>query len=192
LDGGLEHKDSLGNREIIKRGDVQFTSAGTGIWHSEYNAATGKSNDDSDVVHFLQMWVIPSKKGLTPNYQTKHFEDSEKLGKLCKIVASTDTKEDNLVKINQDVTVYASILNKDQQVSHTFVPGRRGYVHVAMTNTGGSLKVSSANSPAVELGEGDGAFVTFPSSDSSSSNSNTLTLTGNGDKTTEFVFFDLQ
>jgi redox-sensitive bicupin YhaK (pirin superfamily) len=81
VNGALAHKDSMGNMELIKRGDVQMTSAGTGISHSEFN------DSETDPVHFIQIWIEPSKKGLMPAYYTKHFSDEEKKNKLRLIVA---------------------------------------------------------------------------------------------------------
>lgn len=170
LSGYLQHKDSLGNVEVLKRGDVPFTSAGTGIKHSEFN------HSSTEPVHFLQMWVKPDTQGLTPNYQTQTFADSDKLNKLCLFVApkkaedSTDT-----IKINQDVRAYASLLEKEKEIEFAANPSRYYYVHVAAT--GGKIKVND-----VSLESGDGAFI---------EEATQLRIVGESDSAAEFLLFDL-
>jgi len=218
ISGALEHQDSLGNRELIARGDVQFTSAGTGIWHSENNANTDK-NDQGGVVHFLQLWVRPSRRGLVPNYQTKKFLDREKMGKLCKIVTPVDSeKDDRLIRINQNFCMFASLLGTGQKVSHNFAAGRRGYLHLAMTNTGASLQLTALpngneesittdrqggggqeDDSVVTLQEGDGVFISCPPPAISASASigmdvaHTILVegTGTGAGAAEFVLCEL-
>ena len=122
LEGGLAHKDSMGNGSVIRPGDVQRMSAGTGVRHSEYNAS------DRDLVHFLQIWIEPDVRGVDPSYEEKHFDAPSKRGKL-KLIASRDAREGS-VRIHQDADVYAALVNADEAIE--FKPRRRlAYVHVA-------------------------------------------------------------
>jgi len=146
LGGRLEHKDSLGNIEVLKRGDVQFTTTGTGLSHSEYN------HSKTEPVHFLQMWVLPSDPKLPPGYQTKSFSDEEKRNQLRLIVGGPH-KDESAVHIHQDCSVYASLLDAGKTVRHKFGAGRGGYLHLAMVNDG---KVAVNG---IELKAGDGAFI---------------------------------
>jgi quercetin 2,3-dioxygenase len=142
LDGALEHKDSLGTGSVIRPGDVQRMSAGTGVRHSEFNASK------TEPVHFLQIWIIPEKKGIAPGYEQKAFSDAEKQGRL-RLIGSRDGREGS-VTIHQDVDLYATLLGKGDVVDHAIAPGRGGWVQVAR----GSV---SLNGEA--LGEGDGVGV---------------------------------
>eukprot|EP01120_Amphizonella_sp_Union-15-10_P015831 TRINITY_DN8214_c0_g1_i1.p1 TRINITY_DN8214_c0_g1~~TRINITY_DN8214_c0_g1_i1.p1 ORF type:complete len:258 (-),score=54.94 TRINITY_DN8214_c0_g1_i1:38-766(-) len=166
VSGALEHKDSLGNLEVLNRGDVQFTSAGTGIYHSEYN------HSPTEMVHFIQIWVKPAATGLKPRYSTKHFSDEDKKNKL-KLIISPEA-EDASIQINQDVKMFACLLEKDQKVQHK-LGTRFGYIHVVQL--GGSLDVNG-----IKLGSGDGVFV---------QNESALEITGTKDGVTEFLLFDL-
>lgn len=123
LDGALEHKDSLGTGSIIRPGDVQRMSAGTGVRHSEYNAS------DTDPVHFLQIWILPEKTGAEPSYEQKTFSEDEKRGRL-KLVGSRDGR-DGSVTIHQDVDLYAGLLAADDSVSYELDDGRNGWLQVA-------------------------------------------------------------
>lgn len=123
LEGALAHEDSLGNGAILRPGDVQRMSAGTGVRHSEYNAS------DRDVVHFLQIWIVPDRRGLPPSYERKHFSEAEKRGRL-RLIASPDGR-DGSVSLHQDAFVYAALLDGAQRVVHRLTPGRRAYGHVA-------------------------------------------------------------
>jgi len=123
LEGSLEHKDSIGNGSVIRPGDVQRMSAGTGILHSEYNPSR------ADAVHFLQIWIQPSVSGVAPGYEQKHVVDDEKLGVL-KLIASP-RGDDGAVTLHQDALVYAARLGEGDAVRHSLAPGRRAYVHVA-------------------------------------------------------------
>ena len=123
LDGALEHKDSLGTGSIIRPGDVQRMTAGTGVRHSEFNAS------DEDPVHFLQIWILPEKNGLEPSYEQKAFTAEDKRGQL-RLVGSRDGR-DGSVTIHQDVDLYASLLDDDESVSHRFAEGRYGWLQVA-------------------------------------------------------------
>jgi quercetin 2,3-dioxygenase len=122
IEGALEHEDSMGNGSVIKPGDVQRMSAGTGVRHSEYNASK------NDSVHFLQIWIIPERPGLPSGYEQKFFGEEEKRGKL-RLVASPDGA-DGSVRIRQDVRLFASIVGGGSAVSHTLAPGRKAWLHV--------------------------------------------------------------
>jgi len=143
LDGALEHKDSTGSGGVIRYGDVQRMSAGRGVTHSEFNG----SRDER--VHFLQIWIMPEKGGLPASYEEKHFSPEEKAGKL-RLIASRDAADGSL-SINQDARVYASILDKGQEVTHAFAGARKGWVQVVR----GRVMVNGK-----ELGAGDGAALT--------------------------------
>ena len=148
VSGKLEHRDSMGNREVLSRGDVQFTSAGSGIRHSEYNG------DKKAPVHFLQIWVTPERRNLKPRYDTKTFADADKTGKLKLLVSKGG--EDGSIAINQDISTYASLLDNDAEVEHKFAEGRAGYIHVVETEGSGGVVLNSET----KLKPGDGAFVT--------------------------------
>lgn len=123
LDGALQHRDSLGNGSVIRPGDVQRMSAGTGIRHSEFNASA------TDPVHFLQIWILPEKTGLAPGYEQTRFEAEDKRGRL-RLIASHDGR-DGSVTIHADVAVYATLLDAEVQVTHDLVPGRIAWVQMA-------------------------------------------------------------
>jgi redox-sensitive bicupin YhaK (pirin superfamily) len=140
LEGSLSHKDSMGTGSVIKPGDVQRMSAGTGVLHSEFNASS------EDQVHFLQIWVLPERRNLPPGYEQKSFGDAEKRGKL-RLVASQDGREGS-VTVHQDVALYAGLFEKDEKAEHPLSPGRHAWVHVARGN---------ARVNGVELQAGDAA-----------------------------------
>jgi quercetin 2,3-dioxygenase len=142
LEGGLAHRDSMGNGSVIRPGDVQYMSAGTGVTHSEFNASK------SEPAHLLQIWTLPEKKGLKPVYGQKNFAESEKRGKL-RLVASPDGR-DGSVTVRQDNELYATVLGKGESVRHELKPDRHAYVQVAR----GSVKLNGT-----ELQEGDGAAI---------------------------------
>ncbi|HYC37488.1 MAG TPA: pirin family protein [Usitatibacter sp.] len=123
LEGGLAHRDSMGNGSVIRPGDVQRMSAGTGVAHSEFNAS------DREPVHFLQIWIEPSARGIAPGYEERRFEPESKRGRL-RLIASSDGREGS-VKIHQDASVYAALLDGSEAATHDALPGRRTYVHVA-------------------------------------------------------------
>ena len=145
LEGGLAHKDSLGTGSVIRPGDVQRMSAGTGIRHSEFNASK------TEPVHFLQIWIIPERNGLAPGYEQKTFADAEKRGKL-RLVGSRDGR-DGSVTIHRDVDLYASLLSAGETVTHQLPAGRGAWVQVAR----GSLILNGER-----LAEGDGVAVSTP------------------------------
>lgn len=139
LEGGLEHKDSLGTGSVIRPGDVQRMSAGAGVRHSEFNASK------TEPVHFLQIWIIPEKDGLTPSYEQKTFSAPEKTGRLT-LIGSRDGR-DGSVTIHRDVDLYATLLGKGDAVEHVLKPGRGGWLQVAR----GSVSLNGER-----LNEGDG------------------------------------
>jgi len=122
LDGALEHKDSMGNGSVLRYGDVQRMSAGSGVVHSEYN------HSKTDGVHFLQIWIEPNTRSEAPGYEEKHFDAASKTGKL-RLIASPDGREGS-VSLRQDASIYASILNGDAALEHPLAAGRQAYVHV--------------------------------------------------------------
>ena len=142
LDGALEHKDSMGNGSVLRYGDVQRMSAGTGVTHSEYNGSK------TEPVHFLQIWVIPGEAGGAPGYEEKHFDAESKKGRL-RLIASNDGREGS-VSLRQDAAIYASILDGADRVDHPLREGRQAYVQVAR----GSVTVNGAR-----LGAGDAVQV---------------------------------
>ena len=122
LDGALEHKDSMGNGSVLRYGDVQIMSAGSGVVHSEYN------HSKTEGVHFLQIWIMPNVGGAEPRYEEKHFDKFDKTGKL-RLIGSPDGREGS-VSIRQDAALYATILDGEDQVEHELGAGRQAYVHV--------------------------------------------------------------
>jgi hypothetical protein len=139
LEGALEHKDSMGNGSIIRPGNVQRMSAGTGVRHSEFNP----SRDEG--VHLLQIWIEPKITSVKPGYEEKQFGPAEKKGQL-RLIASPDGRAGS-VTIHQDAYLYASMLDGKDAVTHRLAPGRRAYVHVAR----GAVKVNGA---ALKGGDG--------------------------------------
>jgi quercetin 2,3-dioxygenase len=123
LDGELAHKDSTGTSSTIRPGDVQRMSAGTGVMHSEFNGSQDRA------VHFLQIWIVPDKLGITPGYEEKRFGTSEKRGRL-RLIASPDRAEGSVL-IHQDARVYAALIDGSEQAQLEVPAGRRLYVHVA-------------------------------------------------------------
>lgn len=147
LDGEIAHRDSLGTGSVIRPGDVQKMSAGTGIRHSEFN------NSQTQPVHFLQIWIIPDRNGVAPGYQQLNFSREAKLGKLL-LVASNE-KRDDIIHIQQDAKMYVTVLESaDQRVEHTLAADRHAWVQVAR----GSAVVNGN-----VLKEGDGAAISAES-----------------------------
>jgi redox-sensitive bicupin YhaK (pirin superfamily) len=140
LDGGLAHKDSLGTGSVIKPGDVQRMSAGSGVSHSEFNAS------HSDPVHFLQIWLVPSERGIKPSYEQKTFSEDDKRGRL-RVVASPDAR-DGSVTIHTDAVLYSGLFERAETAALTLAQGRHAWVQVAR----GSVRVNGQ-----ELSAGDGA-----------------------------------
>ncbi len=127
LGGALAHKDSTGGSSVIRPGDVQVMTAGTGVVHSEFNGS------DNEPVHFLQIWITPQVCGAEPAYRERFFGTEEKRGKL-RLIASPDERDGSL-KIRQDAYVYAGLIDGDERIDYTVEPGRRAYVHVARGET---------------------------------------------------------
>ncbi|MBV8502645.1 MAG: pirin family protein [Paucibacter sp.] len=138
LSGELAHKDSMGNGEAIRPGEVQRMSAGTGVMHSEFNNAKDRET------HFLQIWIMPERKGIAPSYEQKAFADAEKRGKL-RLVASPDAA-DGSVRINADARLFAGLFDGSEEATLELAPGRLAYVHLIR----GSLEVNG-----MLLGAGD-------------------------------------
>ncbi len=147
LAGELRHRDSLGNGSVIRPGDVQRMSAGTGITHSEFNASA------SEPVHFLQIWLQPEQAGLAPGYEQRAFPESEQRGKL-RLVASRDGREGS-VRLHQDASVYSARLEAGATVRHALAPGRHGWVQVARGNValGGDTLVAGDGAALSDLRE---------------------------------------
>jgi redox-sensitive bicupin YhaK (pirin superfamily) len=163
LEGELEHRDSMGNGSVLRPGEFQRISAGSGIEHSEFNPSRVAP------VHFYQIWLFPAKRGLTPSYEQKTFSDAEKQGKL-RLVASPDGREGSLL-INQDARVFLSALDADQEVRHELVSGRHAWLQVLR----GSIDLNGQT-----LATSDGAAV-----------SNETELSIRGREAAEVMFFDL-
>ncbi|MEM7611687.1 MAG: pirin family protein [Pseudomonadota bacterium] len=163
LDGALEHKDSMGTGSIIRPGDVQRMSAGTGVRHSEFNASA------EEPVHFLQIWVMPEANGLTPSYEQTSFSREDKLNRL-RLVGSREGR-DGSVTIHQDVDLYAAVLEPGVSVAHEISAGRKGWLQMA---TGTAMVNGEPVSP------GDGIAITGPH-----------TVTVDGGEDTEVLLFDM-
>jgi hypothetical protein len=142
LDGALEHKDSMGTGSVIRPGDVQRMSAGSGVRHSEHNASSDQP------VHFLQIWIQPNQLGGAPGYEQQHFAPEELSGRL-RLIAAPDGRE-GAVTLRQDAYLYATRLSRAQDVTYALSTGRRAYLHVAR----GNVQLNG-----VPLAAGDGARV---------------------------------
>ncbi|WP_020561241.1 pirin family protein [Thiofilum flexile] len=142
LEGALEHKDSMGTGSVIRPGDVQMMSAGSGIQHSEFNHSA------QALVHLLQIWIIPNRKSVTPRYQQVNFSESEKRGQLRLIISPEG--ENGSLSVYQDARVYAGLFNGEEQSTLTLAPERYAYIHIAQ----GSVEVNG-----IRLNAGDGARV---------------------------------
>ena len=163
LEGALEHKDSMGNGSVIIPGDVQRMSAGTGITHSEYN------HSKSELVHFIQIWILPNRVGVTPGYEQKFYSEEEKRGKL-RLIASVDGRE-NSVTIHQDINLYAAFLAAGEAVVHVIPKNRHAWLQVVR----GRVDVNGE-----KMAYGDGLAV---------SDEDRLSVTGDGPA--ELLLFDL-
>jgi len=142
LDGALEHRDSLGSGSVIRPGEVQRMSAGTGVRHSEYNASK------SDPVHLLQIWIEPARTGIAPGYEQKAFAEPERRGRL-RLIAAPDGR-DGALTIHQDASVYTTTLARGERVEHVLGAGRLAWLHVAR----GALLLNGER-----LAQGDGAAI---------------------------------
>jgi len=155
LEGELAHKDSMGNGSIIRPGDVQRMSAGSGVRHSEFNPSQGSGT------HFLQIWIQPNVRNIEPSYEEKKFSASEKRGRLRLIVSSDGA--DGSVLIHQDAKVYAGLFDGEERAALTVAPKRKIYVHVARgavvangteLSAGDALKITDETSLSLEQGRG--------------------------------------
>jgi redox-sensitive bicupin YhaK (pirin superfamily) len=164
LDGALEHRDDMGNGSVIRPGDVQRMSAGTGVVHSEFNPSKG------DAVHFLQIWLLPDARGLRPEYEQTHVGDDD-LRDTLRLIGHGPSRAGGAVTIHQDVGLYASRLSPGAKVTHTLERGRFAWLHVAR----GDAAVNDTT-----LGAGDGAAI---------SGEPALTITASG--SAEILLFDL-
>jgi len=165
LEGELAHRDSTGGGSVLRPGDVQRMSAGTGVRHSEFNGSKEKP------AHILQIWLLPAEQGLVPSYEEKHFSEAERLNRL-RLLASPGAREGSLA-IHQDAAVYASLLEPGNKVEATLLADRHGWLQVAR----GSVMLNG-----VALGEGDGAAI---------SGESRLDIEGTGGARAEFLLFDL-
>ena len=163
LTGALEHRDSMGNGSVIRPGDVQRMSAGTGVTHSEFNPSA------TEEVHFLQIWLLPEALRLAPSYEQKHYTAADKRGRL-RLIAAHDGADGGLV-IHQQTSVYAGLFDGTERAEFRVAPGRRAWLQVAR----GALAVDD-----VRLSAGDGARTPGPAQ---------LTLHGGTDA--EVLLFDL-
>lgn len=162
LGGQVEHKDSMGTHGVIRPGEVQRMSAGTGVLHSEMNRFDQE-------LHLLQIWILPEREGLKPSYEQKAFPEKERQGRF-RVVASPDGREGS-VTVHQDVTLHSTLLGKGEKAEYTLKPGRHAWVQLAR---------GSATLNGTALKAGDGAAV---------SNESTLVLTAN--EPVEALLFDL-
>ncbi|KAM0792899.1 hypothetical protein ACM66B_002660 [Microbotryomycetes sp. NB124-2] len=201
LEGELEHKDSLNNLEIMKPHEIQMTSTGTGVTHSEYNRNTSKK------VHFLQCWAKPHTARLAPGYYNRHFPRDQKLNQLRLVVAPKGTpgvvdKRDATgpTPINANLSMFASILEAGREVKHELAPDTvRAYIHLAMKSGYRGPAVSAAQAypdggahvtvnDGLVLEEGDGAFVKI---DKDAGEGRTLNFKNVAEKDAEFVLFEM-
>ncbi len=163
LHGALEHKDSMGNGSIVRPGDGQRMSAGSGVRHSEANPSA------TDAVHLLQIWILPERRGIEPSYEQKSFSEGDKRSRL-RLIASPDGKNGS-VMIHQDAKLYVSLLEPGQEVKHQLDNGRYAWLQVAK----GGVELNGKN-----LNQGDGAAI-----------SDEQKLTIKGTKDAEILLFDL-
>jgi redox-sensitive bicupin YhaK (pirin superfamily) len=163
IDGEISHRDSMGNGETVRKNEIQRMTAGTGVLHSEYSSPT-------DRTHLLQIWILPEKNNLTPGYEQKYFSPGDKQGRL-RLVASKGG-DDESISINQDVSLYASVLAVGEAVEYELAPERHAWVQVIS----GGLEVNGE-----KLDKGDGAAV---------SEEKSLAIKATDDNT-EFLLFDL-
>ena len=163
LAGALEHRDSMGNGSVIRPGDVQRMSAGTGVSHSEFNPS------ETEPVHLLQIWILPQSQGLPPSYEERHFSDEERRGRL-RLIASHEGHEGSIT-IHQDAQLFAAVLDAGQAVVHALDEKRSAWLQVAR----GTIRLNE-----VELKQGDGAAVSKESE---------LTITAHDQA--EVLLFDL-
>jgi|TARA_B110000305_G_C19462145_1_gene655275 hypothetical protein len=165
IKGALEHKDDMGTGSVIKAGDVQHMSTGTGIVHSEFNHSL------TEQVHFLQIWIMPKELDIKPQYNQKHFDENEKLNKLVKIISHDGSK--NSIGINQDINIFASIINQEVEIKHPLSKEKNYWIHVVK---------GSVNFQEYKLKEGDGLAIT---------NEDLSEISFQSSSTGEFLLFEL-
>jgi redox-sensitive bicupin YhaK (pirin superfamily) len=173
LDGALRHQDSMGNGSTIRPGDIQRMSAGTGVVHSEFN------DSSSEGVHLLQIWIIPDRSGIPPSYEQKHVSIKERRNRLAPLVvpASRDRSAgsgfENAVIVHQDASIFASILDRDNELLHQPSQSRHYWLQVVS----GAVRVNG-----VLLEPGDAAYTTAPKSE---------TIAIRAEKESQFLLFEL-
>jgi hypothetical protein len=145
IDGALEHKDNMGNGSVIRPGDIQRMTAGTGVLHSEFNAS------EDELVHLLQIWILPEQNSLPPGYEETHVSTEDRHNRW-RLIGSRDGRHGSLT-IHQDLDLYATILEAGEKLEHSFSKGRRGFLQVAR----GSIAVDGN-----DLAAGDGAALNSP------------------------------
>ncbi len=177
IDGALEHKDDMGNIGVIRPGEIQRMSAGTGVRHSEYNPS------EKDPVHLIQLWITPEVDHLPPSWEQKSFSPADRSGKLLPIAVpagkngkNNSVAAQNTVEIHQDATIYTSVLAPGESTTHNLAEGRRAYIFVI----GGKLKLNGET-----LSRGDQARVTSERELQLSAG------TGSGATTADFLLLDL-
>jgi redox-sensitive bicupin YhaK (pirin superfamily) len=166
MEGALAHRDSTGGEGVLRRGEVQRMSAGTGVVHSEFNGS------DKEPVHFFQVWILPANNGIEPGYEQKLFPEDERRGALRLLVAPGG--ENGALDIHQDARVYSAILDSGDDVTHTLGSGRGAWIQVAR----GAVEVNG-----VALTAGDGAAV---------ENESSLRIAATGNEPAEVMLFDLR
>jgi len=164
VDGELSHRDSTGREATIRPNDVQRMSAGTGVVHSEYNNSNAP-------VHLLQIWIMPEANGLPASYEDRTFRREEKLNQL-RLIASRDGRHDS-TRINQDASVYASVLDGGRSLQHALEPDRHAWLQLIK----GELSLNGT-----KVAMGDGVAI---------SGESTLQIANTGDGEAEFLLFDL-
>jgi len=165
MEGALAHRDSTGGDGVLKRGEVQRMSAGTGVVHSEFNGSK------EEPVHFFQIWIVPAKRGVAPGYEQKMFPEDDRRGTLKLLVAPGG--EQGALNINQDAKLYSAILENGQTVEHRLGSGRGAWIQAAR----GGIEVNGT-----KLEEGDGAAI---------ENEEVLCIKGS-EGTSEILLFDLK
>ena len=163
IQGALEHKDNMGNGSVMDSGEVQRMTAGTGVTHSEFNPSA------NELVHFLQVWILPEQQGLPPSYEQNTYSSDSKNNRL-RLIASPTGREGSLT-VHQQVDIFASILDQDATLTHSLDAGRRGWMQVVR----GTLEVNGET-----LNAGDGAAI-----------SETPVLTIKASEKAELLLFDM-
>ena len=180
MSGELTHTDSMGSHEVCRKGMVQFTSAGKGIQHSEYN------RNRSSQCKLLQVWVVPRSVNATPNYQIASFAKQDKLNQLCPMIVPKELAQEKLIAIDQDFFAFSSLLEKGRSVTHPLHPNRQVYIHLPITGPDVSLVLRNGKE-RVEMKAGDGCYI----NSTCTNREEELVIEGNGEALSEFVLFDM-